>query len=93
MVQISCSTVTMGEVCRCSNITKYSNAKIQNAILEVSKGYCIVMGDINHGNVQWNTQESTGIEDERTIPSLSMYYNQPVEQDYCIQLFVRCRNY
>ena len=44
-------TVTMGVVYRCPNITKESNEKIQNAIREVSKGDCIVMGDFNHGNI------------------------------------------
>ena len=57
-------TVTMGVVYRCPNITKESNEKIQNAIREVSKGDCIVMGDFNHGNIQWDTLESTGVEDQ-----------------------------
>ena len=45
-------TVTMGVVYRCPNITKESNEKIQNAIREVSKGDCIVMGDFNHGHTR-----------------------------------------
>ena len=40
-------TVTMGVIYRCPRITKESNEKIQNAIREVSKGDCIVMGDFN----------------------------------------------
>ena len=60
-------TVTMGVVYRCPNITKESNEKIQNAIREVSKGDCIVMGDFNHGNIQWDTLESTGIEDQQLM--------------------------
>ena len=58
-------TVTMGVVYRCPNITKESNEKIQNAIREVSKGDCIIMGDFNHGNIQWDTLESTGVEDQQ----------------------------
>ena len=50
-----------------SNITKVSNEKIQNAIREVSKGDCIVMGDFNHGNIQWDTLESTGVEDQQCM--------------------------
>ena len=42
----------MGVVYRCPNIAKESNEKIQNAIREVSKGDCIVMGDFNNGNIQ-----------------------------------------
>ena len=38
--------------------------KIQNAIREVSKGDCIVMGDFNHGDIQWDTLESTGVGDQ-----------------------------
>ena len=60
-------SVTMGVVYRCPNITKESNEKIQNAIREVSKGDCIVMGDINHGNIQWDTLESTGVEDQQLM--------------------------
>ena len=35
----------------------------QNAINEVSKGDCIIMGDFNHGNIKWDTLQSTGVED------------------------------
>ena len=57
----------MGVVYRCPNITKENNEKIQNDIREVSKGDCIVMGDFNHGNIQWDTLESTGVEDQQFI--------------------------
>ena len=52
----------MGIIYRCP---KESNEKIQNAIREVSKGDCIVMGDFNHENIQWGTLESTGVEDKQ----------------------------
>ena len=55
----------MGVVYRCPNITKESNEKIQNAIREVSKGDSNVKGDFNHGNIQWDTLESTGVEDQQ----------------------------
>ena len=57
----------MGVVYRFPNITKESNKKIQNAIREVSKGDCIVMGDFNHGNIQCDTLESTGVEDQQCM--------------------------
>ena len=44
------TTVTIGVVYRCPNITKQNNEKIHNAISEVSKADCIIMGDFNHGN-------------------------------------------
>ena len=47
------TTVTIGVVYRCPNITKQNNEKIHNAISEVSKGDCIIMGDFNHGNIKW----------------------------------------
>ena len=34
---------------------------------EVSKGECIVMGDFNHGHIQWNSLESTGGEDQQFL--------------------------
>ena len=37
--------------------------KIHNAINEVSKCNCIIMGYFNHGNIKWDTLQSTGVED------------------------------
>ena len=54
-------------VYRCPNITKQNNEKIHNAISEVSKGDCIIMGDFNHGNIKWDTLQSTGIEDQTCV--------------------------
>ena len=45
------TTVTIGVVYRCPNITIQNNEKIHKAISEVSKGDCIIMGDFNHGNI------------------------------------------
>ena len=58
------TTVTIAVVYRCPNITKQNNEKIHNAISEVSKGDCIIMGDFNHVNIKWDTLQSTGIEDQ-----------------------------
>ena len=41
--------------------------KIHNAISEVSKGDCIIMGDFNHGNIKWDTLQSTGVEDQQLL--------------------------
>ena len=60
-------TFTTGVIYRCPNITKESNENIQNAITEVSKGDCIVIGDFNNGNIQWDTLESTEVEDQRCM--------------------------
>ena len=58
--------VTIGVVYRCPNITKQNNEKIHNAISEVSKGDCIIIGDSNHGNSKWDTLhlQTTGVEDQ-----------------------------
>ena len=53
------SKLTIGLVYRNSNINEEDNPKIKNAIKEVSKGGCIIMGDFNHGHIQWNYLEST----------------------------------
>ena len=60
------TTVTIGVVHRCPNITK-QNKKIHIAISEVSKGDCIIMGDFNHGNIKWDTLQSTGVEDQTLL--------------------------
>ena len=66
MLQISYrhTTVTIGVVYRCPNITKQNNEKIHNAISGMSKGDCIIMGDFNHGNIKWDTLHSTEVEDQ-----------------------------
>ena len=53
------STLTITLVYRSPNINEEDNSKLQNAIKEVSKGECIVMGDFNHGHIQWTFLEST----------------------------------
>ena len=45
------TTYTIGVVYRCPNITKQNNEQIHNAFSEVSKGYCIIMGDFNHMHI------------------------------------------
>ena len=61
------TTVTIGVVYRCPNITKQNNEKIHNAISEVGKGECIIMGDFNHANIKWDSLQSTGVEDQMLL--------------------------
>ena len=49
------------------NINEEDNTKIHNAIKEVSKGECIIMGDFNQGHIQWKSLESTGGEDKQFL--------------------------
>ena len=56
-------TFKTGLVYRSPNINEADNIKIRNAIKEVSKGECIIMGDFNHGHIQWKSLESTGGDD------------------------------
>jgi len=59
------STSTVGLDYRSPNISIDDNEKVQNAIKEVSKRDCIMMGDINHGHIQWKSLQSIGSEDQR----------------------------
>ena len=59
------SKLTIGLVYR-PNINE-DNTKIRNAIKEVSKRECIIMGDFNHGHIQWKSLESTGGEDQQFL--------------------------
>ena len=70
------TTVTIGVVYRCPNITKENNEKIHNAISEVSKGDCIIMGDFNHGDINWDTLQSTGVEDHTFLYPTCIRTNQ-----------------
>ena len=61
------TTVTIGVAYRCPNITIQNNEIIHNAIGEVSKGDCIIMGDFNNGNIKWDSQQITGVEDQQFV--------------------------
>ena len=56
-------TVIIGvvPVYHCPSITKQINTNIHNAITEVSKGDCIIMGNLNHGNIKWDTLQRTWV--------------------------------
>ena len=41
--------------------------KLHNAISEVSKGECDIVGDFNHGNIKWDTLQSTWVEDQTLL--------------------------
>ena len=56
----------IGLVYQSPNINEEDKTKIQNAITEVNKRGCIIMGDFNHGHIQWKSLESTGSEDQNT---------------------------
>ena len=43
------------------------NVKIHNAIKEVSKRDCVIMGDFNHGHIQWTYLQSTEREDQEFL--------------------------
>ena len=49
------------------NPIQQNNEKIHNAISEVCKGDCIIMGDFNHGNIKWDSLQSAGVEDQRFV--------------------------
>ena len=57
----------MGLVYRSPSINEEDNTKIPNAIKEVRKGECIIMGDFNHGYIQWRSLENTGGEDQQFL--------------------------
>ena len=41
--------------------------RLNNAIKEVSKRDCIIMGDFNHGHIQWTSLQSIGREDQEFL--------------------------
>ena len=93
------TAVIIGVVYRCPNITKQNNEKIHNAINEVSKGDCIIMGDFNHGNIKWDTLQSTGTGQFpnstciSTNQSSGMYFNQPEQRKIKESKITRGHNY
>ena len=61
------STLTVELVYRSPNISIEKNEKIHNAIKEVNKRDCVIMGDFNYGHIQWTYLQSTGREDQRVF--------------------------
>ena len=61
------STLTIGVVYRSPNIGQEEDVKSQKAIREVSKGECVMMGDFNHGHIQWESLESAGGDDHQFL--------------------------
>ena len=59
------STLTIGVVYRSPNIRQEEDVHLQKAIREVSKGECVIMGDFNHGHIQWESLESAGGDDHQ----------------------------
>ena len=45
------STLTVGRVYRSPNVSIDESKKVHNAIKEVRKTDCIIMGDFNHGHM------------------------------------------
>ena len=66
-IRIPLLTLAYMNLCRQFTTTNQNNEKIHNAISEASKGECIIMGDFNHGNIKWDTQQSTGVEDQKLL--------------------------
>ena len=54
------TTVTIGVVYRCPNITIQNNEKIHKAISEVSKGDCIIMGILTMGILNGTRNRAQG---------------------------------
>ena len=53
--------------------------KIHNAVKEVSKRDCIIMGEFNHGHIKWTSLQSTGREDQEFLNLIQdSYFSQHV---------------
>ena len=82
------TTITIGVVYRCPNITIQNNEKIHNAISEVSKGDCIIMGDFNHGNIKMGlTTEHGGRGPNVFVPGTGQFLNST-----CIRTNQSCKS-
>ena len=60
------STLTI-VVYRSPDIGQEEDVKLQKAIREVSKGESVIMGDFNHGHIQWESLESAGGDDHQFL--------------------------
>ena len=84
------SKLNIGLVYRSPNINEEDNTKIQNAIKDVSKGECIIMGDFKHGHIQWKSLDCTG-EDQQFLfliqgSSLTLHVLEPTRGDNVLDI-------
>ncbi|MBA1446983.1 MAG: hypothetical protein FE835_19260 [Gammaproteobacteria bacterium] len=91
------STLTVGLVYRSPNISIEDNEKIQTAIKEVSKRDCIIMGDFNHGHIQWESLQSTGHEDQTFLvliqdSFLSQHVLEPTRGENVLDIVLSSQN-
>ena len=87
------SKLTIGLFYRRPNINEEDNTKTQNAIKEVSKEECIIMGDFNHEHIQWKSLESIGGEDQLFLfliqgSFLTQHVLEPTRGDYVLDIVV-----
>ena len=61
------STLTIGLIYRSPNIRQEDDGKLHNAIKEISKRECVIIGDFNHGHIQWKSLESVGRDDQKLL--------------------------
>ena len=61
------ATLTIGLIYRSPNIRQEDDEKLHNAIKEISKRECVIMGDFNHGHIQWKSLESVGRDDQQFL--------------------------
>ena len=61
------STLTIEVVYRSPNIGQEEDVKLRKAIKELNKGECVIMGDFNHGHIEWESLESAGGDDHQFL--------------------------
>ena len=61
------STLTIGLIYRSPNIRQEDDETLHNAIKEISKRECVIMGDFNYGHIQWKSLESVGRDDQQFL--------------------------
>ena len=61
------STLMIGHIYRSPSIRQQDDEKLHNAIKEISKRECVIMGDFNHGHIQWKSLESVGRDDQQFL--------------------------
>ena len=73
------SKLTITLVYQSPSIKEEGNTKLQNVIKEVNKGECIIMGDFNHGHIQWKSLQSTGDEGQQFLFSIQDSFQHVLE--------------
>lgn len=91
------SKLMIGLVYRSPSIGRNDNDKLQSAVEEISQHDCVIMGDFNHGQVDWKSLTSANDEDRQFLSlvqdcGLKQCVQEPTRGENILDIVLLCHN-